>query len=385
MAAVYLATQLAFDRKVAIKIIANTRFESDESVERFKREAAIIAGLSHPHIVPVYDVGSIGDYQYLAMEYLPSGELSSLIKAGLEPPECIEILKQVARALHFAHSKGYIHRDVKPDNIMFREDLSAVLTDFGIARSSKTNVAMTQQGKVVGTPIYMSPEQSQNKRIDGRADIYALGIIFFEMLTKQLPYQSDDAFALAVKHIQDPIPKLPEHLKVYQVFINKLMAKDPSDRYQTGLELVKALDAVVNENDKRRKDLRSKGSLVNNTTNTVSLSLVDNEPCINSDDKNLQVKQLLRKKFGLVKRYDLHCTIRSEQHQHFAILFSQLTTQVMAWHQQRGKQCGDLQINCFVKPEMADHAKGLIANLQSPDSHYDFLIKKNIKVALFNL
>ena len=180
MAAVYLATQHAFNRKVAIKIIANSRFDSEESVERFKREAKIIAGLSHPHIVPVYDVGSIGDYQYLAMEYLPGGELSTLIKAGLEPLECVEILKQVARALHFAHGKGYIHRDVKPDNIMFREDLSAVLTDFGIARPKNDNVSMTQQGKVVGTPIYMSPEQSQNKAIDGRADIYALGVIFLK-------------------------------------------------------------------------------------------------------------------------------------------------------------------------------------------------------------
>ena len=386
MAAVYLATQHAFNRKVAIKIIANSRFDSEESVERFKREAKIIAGLSHPHIVPVYDVGSIGDYQYLAMEYLPGGELSTLIKAGLEPLECVEILKQVARALHFAHGKGYIHRDVKPDNIMFREDLSAVLTDFGIARPKNDNVSMTQQGKVVGTPIYMSPEQSQNKAIDGRADIYALGVIFFEMLTRQLPYQSDDAFALAVQHIQEPIPKLPTHLHDYQHFIDKLMAKDACRRFQSGLELVKALDAFAIEtkktNQKQSPD-SNKNFAENATTETTELSLADIQTPANSTN-NLQTKHVLQRKFGVIKRYALHCNIRSDEHQHFAILFSQLTTKIMAWHQQRARQCGDLQISCQIKPEMIEQVEKLIANLQTQDSHYAFLKNKKIIVVLLN-
>lgn len=377
MAAVYLGTQEAFDRKVAIKIIANTSFDSDEAVERFRREANIIAGLSHQHIVPVYDVGSIGNYQFLAMEYLPGGELTTLIKAGLEPNESLDIIQQIARALHFAHNKGYIHRDVKPDNIMFREDLSAVLTDFGIARPKNDNVAMTERGKVVGTPIYMSPEQSQNKPIDGRADLYSLGVILFQMLTKELPYKEEDAFALAVQHIQDPIPKLPASLSRFQAVINKLMAKEPDQRFQTGLELVKALDQL------NQPETDESGSPEAHSP-TPDLAIVEDSHKPETSEKNLEIAERLVRKLGVLKRYALDCTIRSEEHQHFAILFSQLTTEIMDWHQLRKKQCGELRLTCYVKPEMVSQVDNLVEQLQEEDSPFSFLKKNKVTLCLLD-
>ena len=225
MATVFLATQLSFERKVALKLIANSAFGSSELAERFQREAKIVARLSHPHIVPVYDVGRVEKIHYLAMDYLPGGDLNSFIRAGLQPGEAVKILTQLAQALHFFHSKGYIHRDVKPDNILFRGDNSAVLTDFGIARTIENAADLTKNGLVFGTPAFMSPEQSQGQSIDGRSDLYSLGVIFYKMLTRQLPFFADDPLALALKHINEPIPKLPAELACYQTIIDQHYAR----------------------------------------------------------------------------------------------------------------------------------------------------------------
>ena len=366
MASVFLATQESFDRKVALKIIANKSFGGDEQALRFNREAKIIAGLSHPHIVPVYDVGSIGQYQYLAMDYLPNGELGQLIKAGLEPEECVQIISQIAQALDFAHRKGYIHRDVKPDNIMFREDLSAVLTDFGIARPKETDNNMTQQGMTFGTPSYMSPEQSQNKNVDGRTDLYALGVIFFLMLTKKLPYQDDDPLALAIKHIKEPVPRLPAQSSHYQIIIDKLMAKNPDDRYQTGLELVKAL-----------KNLDPKTQSKQQETNTkMELTLSEQEQ--GSDKKPEQSLDIIEnsyRKLGLFKQQRFHGTIASNEHQHFSILFSQLTTRLMEWHVAHEKNCGHVIFDFYVNELIKKQAQKLVEKLFEGDSPYAFLKK----------
>ncbi|MGK0442910.1 MAG: serine/threonine-protein kinase PpkA, partial [Pseudohongiellaceae bacterium] len=375
---VYLATQQSFDRKVALKIIANTSFGGDEQALRFNREAKIIAGLSHPHIVPVYDVGSIDQYQYLAMDYLPNGELNALIKAGLEPQESVVIISQIAQALHFAHNKGYIHRDVKPDNILFREDLSAVLTDFGIARSSEQDQdhGLTQHGKVIGTPSYMSPEQSQNKTLNGRTDLYALGVIFYLMLTRELPFKDNDSMALAIKHIKDPIPQLPKALQAYQIFINKLLAKDPQDRYSSGLELVKALKSI---------DYGSAGNSAHHSSKNSNepldqLTITSQSHQTAAPIKSLVINELSYRKMGILKRYRFHASVSSNEHQHLSILFSQLTTQLMEWRIAHEKDSGQVALDFYLPQKMKAQAQALVDNLLDQDSPFTFLNKLDLSI-----
>ena len=246
MAVVYSATQQSFNRKVAIKVLMPSFTADSEFADRFLREAQIVSSLSHPHIVPVYDFGQRNGAFYIVMEHLVGGDLAKKIPKGLSEDEVLQITSDVASALHFAHAKGFIHRDVKPDNVMFREDGSAVLTDFGIARKQNANTQMTRAGQTVGTPKYMSPQQLQGRAVDGRADIYSLGIMFYEMLVKQTPYQDEDFMALALKHLQAPIPKLPSKLVRFQKLFERMVAKEPEKRFQSGEEVVKLIDQIRN-------------------------------------------------------------------------------------------------------------------------------------------
>ena len=245
MSTVYLAVQKSVEREVAVKVMSPTLNNDPSFGSRFYRAAKVVGKLSHPNIVSIYDVGSYKHYNYMAMDYLPGLPLQDKLKdKGATPQEAVKIVREMAAALHYAHQQGVIHRDIKPDNILFRADGSAVLCDFGIAKSSKADLNMTNVGSVLGTPNYMSPEQAQGKDIDHRADLYSLGVVFFEMLTGHQPYNSDDPIAVAVKHMTQPVPKLPSALKIFQPIINKMMAKKASSRYQTGQEIIEALDAL---------------------------------------------------------------------------------------------------------------------------------------------
>ena len=244
MATVYMAVQECFDRKVAIKVMSPSFSNDTEFSARFMREAKIVAQLAHPHIVAVHDVGVANNCHYISMDYLPGKDLKDLIHEGLSSERSLKVIREVALALDFAHSKGYIHRDVKPDNVLFREDGSAVLSDFGIAKNIQRSLRMTQTGKAIGTPIYMSPEQARGEELDNRADLYALGVMFFEMLTGRVPYDASDPIAVGIKHIRDPIPNLPAQLSVLQTIINRLMAKEPQARYQTACDFIEALDEL---------------------------------------------------------------------------------------------------------------------------------------------
>jgi serine/threonine-protein kinase PpkA len=244
MARVYLAVQRKFGRLVAVKVVS-PEYTSDPSFgKRFVREARIIAQLSHPNIVQVHDAGVYEQCYYLVMEYLRGGDLNRRLKRGLHMQAAISVVKDIARGLDTAHSKGYVHRDIKPENILFREDGSAVLSDFGIARVISTGASITQHGTVVGTPQYMSPEQASGRPLDGRSDIYSLGVVFFRMLTGEVPYKADSAVAVGIRHLQDPIPRLPSHLASLQTVIDKFLAKKPEVRFQTGAEIIAALDGV---------------------------------------------------------------------------------------------------------------------------------------------
>src|SRR5690606_30841850 len=198
MATVYLAIQECFGRKVALKVMDPNLLIDNTFGERFLREAHIVAGLSHPHIIAVYDVGVHENYHFIAMEYHSGGDLQGRITQGLSPEDTITIIQQTALALDYAHKKGYIHRDVKSDNILIREDGSAVLTDFGIAKPQAASIQITHVGKVVGNPKYMSPEQARGARIGSRSDIYSLGIILFEALAGEVPFDGNGPIAIGI-------------------------------------------------------------------------------------------------------------------------------------------------------------------------------------------
>ena len=244
MATVYLAMQESVERKVALKVMLQALAADPSFSERFLREAKIVAQLSHPNIVAVFDVAISDQNHYIAMEYHEGGELKDKITEGLSIKEILMVTKQMATALDFAHKKGYVHRDIKPENVLFKSDGNIVLSDFGIARASDANTRMTATGSVIGTPHYMSPEQAQGQELDGRSDLYSLGVVFFEMLVGTVPYKGDSALSVGIKHLRDPIPKLPGHYQMFQTFLDKLMAKEPENRWQTGADIVNTLETL---------------------------------------------------------------------------------------------------------------------------------------------
>lgn len=246
MAAVYLAEQESMARDVALKVMLPQLAASDPLFgARFLREARIVAQLSHPNIISVFDVGVVGDYHYFSMECHSGGDLKRKIKTGLTPQTAFVITRQLANALGFAHSKGYIHRDIKPDNILFRHDGSVVLTDFGIAKAHNSSTQMTATGVVIGTPHYMSPEQAQGQELDHRSDIYSIGIVLYEMLAGSVPFQGNSALSIGIKHMKEQVPPLPAELIQYQPLINKILAKNPDERFQSGEDLAHALENLI--------------------------------------------------------------------------------------------------------------------------------------------
>ncbi len=241
MATVFLATQHSVGRTVALKIMKPSLDKDPEFHQRFQREANIIGQLSHPNIIPIYDIGRHEGFNYISMEFLPKGALDEKIKQGIAPEQALKITIGIAAALEHAHSKGYVHRDIKPENILFREDDSPVLTDFGIARTIKSKANMTQVGTVIGTPYYMSPEQAKGEASDGRADLYSLGVVLYEMLTNEKLFHADSSLAISVKHIHEQPPRLPVNLSALQSLLDKLLAKRPELRFQSARELIDEL------------------------------------------------------------------------------------------------------------------------------------------------
>ena len=241
MATVYLALQESVDREVALKVMSPALLADPNFGERFLREAKIAARLHHRHVVGIHDVSRIGDYHYIAMEYLAGGPILSKDGQAREVSFALRVIREIALAINYAQQKGFIHRDVKPDNILLRDDGSSVLTDFGIARANDSATRMTRTGAVVGTPHYMSPEQARGKQIDGRSDLYSLGVVLYEMLVGRVPYHAEDSLAVGIMHITQPVPRLPESLAVLQPLVDGLLAKEPEKRFQTGQEAAVAI------------------------------------------------------------------------------------------------------------------------------------------------
>lgn len=239
MATVYLAVQQPINRKVALKVMSNQLGEDSVWAKRFIQEAQVIAQLTHPNVVPVYDVGTHDGSFYISMEHLIGGSLKDRMKQGIAVWEALKIIIGVAAGLDFAGEKGFVHRDIKPDNIMFRSDGSPVILDFGIVKQMSDGPSqMTQTGVIVGTTSYMSPEQAQGRELDQRSDIYALGIMFYELLTGRPPFKGETDVGTLLMHINEPVPRLTEPLNVFQPIIDKALAKDPFHRYNRAREMI---------------------------------------------------------------------------------------------------------------------------------------------------
>lgn len=245
MAAAYLAEQQSLQRTVVLKVLDTRGQASPLALQRFVNEGKLLAALQHPHVITLYDIGAADGLAWLSMEYVPGGDLKRRLANGaLEPGAALDILEQIARGLGAAHARGIVHRDVKPANVLFRADGTAVLSDFGIAKSLATDANVTSKGVFVGSPNYMAPEQAEAGEIDHRTDIYALGVIFFELLTGQKPYQSDSVVEVIHRHRTAPIPRLPARLAVFQEMIDLMLAKERSQRFRDVPALLHFLSLV---------------------------------------------------------------------------------------------------------------------------------------------
>lgn len=250
-ATVYLAYDPRFEREVAIKFLPPELIHADPQFRaRFERETKIIAQLEHPAIVPVYDVGEENHQPYFVMRHMGGGSLSEKIKAKtFTIQEAVKLLEQIAPGMDEAHSKGIVHRDLKPANILFTSTGLPLISDFGIAKFSQGEGSNVTGSAIIGTPAYMAPEQASGEGVDGRTDIYALGVILYEMVTGKQPYQADTPLGLAIKHVTEPVPRILEANPNLPVWMEKVistaMAKDKDDRFSTAVELVETIKAFL--------------------------------------------------------------------------------------------------------------------------------------------
>lgn len=251
MATVFCARQTSMNRVVALKVLPRDMMKDDSYLQRFEREVSIVATLEHRNIVPVYDHGSYEGQPYIAMRYMKGGSLDGMITGkGMPLDQIVRVFSQIAPALDYAHSNNILHRDLKPSNVLLDDDGGAYITDFGIARilNEAPGMTITTQG-VVGTPAYMSPEQAQGQPLDGRSDVYSLGVMLFEMATGRRPFHSDTPYSIAVMQVTAPVPSprsinpsLP--IAVEQV-IYRSLKKKPEERYQTAQDFAEALKMAV--------------------------------------------------------------------------------------------------------------------------------------------
>jgi serine/threonine-protein kinase len=251
MATVYRAYDPMFEREVALKILNRESLNDQQVRERFERETKIIARLEHAAIVPVYDVGRDRDQLFYVMRYMTGGSLVERIQRGsLSLAEIAHILQRIGAALDYAHHKGIIHRDLKPGNILFDEEEHAYISDFGIAKFAQAQTKLTSSG-IIGTPTHMSPEQARGEEVDGRSDIYSLGVILFEMLSGKTPFEATTPLGMAYKHASEPPPHIrdinPSLPAGVEPIMDKVLAKERNHRYSSGAELADAFIATLSE------------------------------------------------------------------------------------------------------------------------------------------
>jgi DNA-binding response OmpR family regulator len=239
-AMVYLASSAALGADVALKV---SKGEHDEADQRqfLAREHAAISAISHPAIVTIHDYGVHAGREYLAMEYFPRGDLKARLQRGIVETDALRYAEQIARALQVVHEAGIFHRDLKPPNVMLRENDTIVLIDFGLARNMQGGLASTRKGVLRGSPYYMSPEQALGAELNDRTDLYSLGIILYEMLTGRKPYTGTSAMEVLQQHVSAPLPRLPSDLEHLQSLLDSLLAKSLEERFASAAQAIEAI------------------------------------------------------------------------------------------------------------------------------------------------
>ena len=254
MATVYKAEHVLLKQERAIKLMSPGLSREPGFQESFIREGQVVAALRYPHIITIHDIGCCDEGYFMTMEYLSGGSLKDRLDRGPLPlSEAVTILRQIGEAMHQAHEQGLIHRDIKPANILFRANGDAVLTDFGISKLQNVDSDLTRHGyTMVGTPRYMSPEQTASQALDRRSDIYSLALLFYEMLTGKTAIQGDTTLLIIREHALAPPPALPDRYAQLQPVLNKALAKQPKDRYSTTLDFVRAVECILGDLEKTR-------------------------------------------------------------------------------------------------------------------------------------
>jgi eukaryotic-like serine/threonine-protein kinase len=241
----YLAESEAAGALVALKVVRDRhkdQYDLDHTFRRFLQEYEIVQRIRHPSIVQLYDLGISDEHAWLVMEYFREGDLRRRMRAGMRPRPALRTAVAIARALEAMHACGVLHRDLKPGNVMLREDGSPALIDFGMSKDTALVQEVTDTGLIFGTPHYMSPEQGHGEPIDARSDLYSLGVIVYEMLARAKPFVAENPMAIIYKHRKEPVPSLPGPFEAFQPMIERFLAKDPRDRYPNATEARGALE-----------------------------------------------------------------------------------------------------------------------------------------------
>ena len=384
MAAVFLATQESFGREVALKIMMPALAKEPDFAERFMREARTMAQLAHPHIIVVHDVGNSDQLYYYAMAHHTGGDLTHCIRGGgVTPQEALRITRELADALAYAHEQGIVHRDIKPDNVLFRDrDNAAILTDFGIAKNLNNEInQLTQVGSAVGTPKYMSPEQARGQKVDGRSDLYSLGVVLYEILTGLPPYQAEESVTLAIKHCQDPIPRLPGALSRFQPLIDSLMAKEPAKRPQNGQTVMAEIDALL----KPARASFNTRPVINQQTATAATQVMS----ILHGTVIQPVHPVLQKVYEpffrfeeevsggmLNKRYAMTAEFSCEDYEEFKKQLQALQAELSIWLEKRGKKANSLHVSVQAHPWIQGRVREIMQKSRTENTPFGTLLDR---------